>query len=252
MIILKNSYKYLVLCLSFVSLVILPFTNIALAIEYKEVKTISLQAKFKTKEKWYVTVYEDARAVESAQIESARICFGHDPAKKQETCVDAADEHRSGEEHYDYPQVKEFGVVKLQNNMQGILFVADNTYFDVGSISLITIWSYNKKEDKFENILITGKNSEQSEFQIIPAMKGIKGGLFVVAGFIWGKDESRYEKHHYRISIYRIDDSNKYSWVGGYKTKKKYKSLDDVDKIEVIKYEQKNILKFVKSIKGNS
>ena len=62
---------------------------------------------------------------------------------------------------------------------------------------------------------------------------------WLLSSFLSPLLNKREDRYGGSINIYRIDDSNKYKWVGEYKTKKKYKSLNDVDAVEVVNLNSK-------------
>jgi len=211
---------------------------------YIAVNDIALGKLTGGQEKWHVTAYQD-----KAGKSPALLCFWKDPNNKKETCFPAEDDHAPGEKHYSYTEVKDLKIIELQKSKKpkrGVLFVAENASFDVGSLTMVSIWSYKEEKRRFEKILGALRISEQGEYKIIPSTKSGVEGLFIKADFIWGEEEGRYFPHNYKINIYRIDMDGMYRHVSEYKTDLKYKSLDDADSIDVIRHEMKNILHQVK------
>lgn len=244
---MKNKNRTIpIILIAFFFVTFLCFYVEAQPIEYIEVKTIPLYDVFKIKEKWYVGAYQ-AENVET-DYRTAKLCFWYDQEKKDQFCFNAEDDHVRKEEHYSYYLVKELKIVPLQRTRTpklGILFVAENSAFTVGSVTFISLWSYNKEEEKFIKISPSIRITEQGEYKLISAMKGGVEGVLASADFIWGEEETRYAPHKYRIRIYKLEGDEGFKFIGEYVTRGKYKSLNDMDEINVISHELVNIQKFI-------
>jgi hypothetical protein len=216
----------------------------AFAAEYKETNTLPLGKLTGEQEKWRVTAYQYKTGKNPALL-----CFWKDPNNKKDSCFPAEDDHAPGERYYTYNEVKKLKIIELQKSKKpkhGVLFVAENASFDVGALTMVSIWSYKEEVKRFEKILGTMRISEQGEYKIIPVLKDGVEGLFIKADFIWGKEEGRYFPHNYRIYIYQIDKDGFYRHVSDYETSSKYRSLDDADSIDVIRHEMRKIVQRVK------
>jgi hypothetical protein len=227
-----------------VAILIITSMNAVLAAEYSETHTLPLGNLTGGQEKWHVTAFQDKNGKTPALL-----CFWKNPNNKKETCFSAEDDHAPGEKHYSYTEVKNLKIIELQKSKKpkrGVLFVAENASFDVGALTMVSIWSYKEEVKRFEKILGTMRISEQGEYKIIPVVKDSVEGLFIKADFIWGKEEGRYFPHNYRIYIYQIDKDGLYRHVSDYETCSKYRSLDDADSIDVIRHEMRNIVQRLK------
>ncbi|MEW6741103.1 MAG: hypothetical protein AB1325_14535, partial [Nitrospirota bacterium] len=246
-----EKYFYLLIAIGIVlsSLLLSPISRMeaveqkANSVEYVEVKTIPLYEVFKTKEKWYATAYQaKTKDLESTEL-PAKICFAHNSAKQDQFCF----ETKSNK--YKFQFVETLSIVPLfkkKEPKQGVLFIAKFSGGGSGTLSLITIWSYNMEGKIFINLLPTIVITEQGEYKMLSTMRGGLEGVLVTADYIWGEGETHFSPHRYKISVYQYDEEKKiFKPVGEYVTKTKYKSLDDVDKIDVIRHEIGNIQKFI-------
>ena len=96
-------------------------------------------------------------------------------------------------------------------------------------------------EDSFTSELGTISVNEQSQVEIV------HDSLLVVAQAEWAKDETRYAPHHFLIRVWNLNhqpttDAPSFSYV----TRWRYRSLDDVDTIDVIRHELPSIGFFLK------
>jgi hypothetical protein len=97
----------------------------------------------------------------------------------------------------------------------------------------------------------TAGDSFTSEFGTIPVIEQsqveiVRDSLLVVAQHEWAKDETRYAPHHFHIRAWNLNhhvvvDSPSVSYV----TRWRYRSLDDVDTLDVIRHEIPSIGMFL-------
>jgi len=94
----------------------------------------------------------------------------------------------------------------------------------------------------------TPGDSFTSEFGTIPVIEQsqleiVHDSLLVSAQFEWAKDETRYAPHHFRIRAWNLNhrvvvDSASVSYL----TRWRYRSLDDVDTLDIIRHEIPSIM----------
>jgi hypothetical protein len=258
-------------------LLLLPGFLGAFTITYEESKTVPLYEALKTNEKWHATTYDikDADKVHefcgvhneeckdsTGEVPTMRLCFWHDPSKKERYCYRIDNPIAGGKPtkeagSYVYDHAGQFSVVRLCDtcpNRYGLELQAVHTGSRLPETkSMLSIWVYDPKDGKFVNIIPRAWISEQGTYKIIPSLRdGIEGIVLVceaipdwLNGFV-----SRYAPHRFYIHIYQMDKDGRYRRIGLYKTKKRYPSYDDADEIKVIEPELANIKRFIMKIKG--
>ena len=86
--------------------------------------------------------------------------------------------------------------------------------------------------------------SEQSEYEILPMTKNGHGGVFVTADYELSLGETHFSSHHFIVRIFRLgSDRSAFASIDSYTTARRYPSLDDTDRIDVISYEMAEIEK---------
>jgi hypothetical protein len=84
--------------------------------------------------------------------------------------------------------------------------------------------------------------SEQSEIRIVD------DSVLAVADFVWGKNESRYARHRFRIRVWSLKARFRADTAQAeFRTRRKYPSLDETDDIEVIGHELTSIRSALKN-----
>jgi len=74
--------------------------------------------------------------------------------------------------------------------------------------------------------------TEQSQVGIVD------DSLLAIADFVWGKGETRYERHRFRIRVWNLRcDRSPESPRSDFRTRRKYPSLDETDTLDVIRHE---------------
>jgi hypothetical protein len=209
--------------------------------QYIEVKTIPLKKFLNTSLDWHVTAYnikEGEGTTFTTTNTPAKICFWNDIRRKEDLCS-TAEEGPSA-----FPQVKELSLVELEKDREpkfGILFVSTR-YGAVEPLHLISIWAYNHKETRFENILTPLRLNTQGEYKFTRLTSRRQKLIFVTANRIWmGGGEALYGPHKFVISIYDLTESGVFKIVEKYITERRYPSLEDVRDIDVISHELKKI-----------
>jgi hypothetical protein len=131
-----------------------------------------------------------------------------------------------------------------------ILFSA--MFYGCGSGTLTDYSLLTVRAGEFVNLLPTVRLTNQSEYEFwtLPEVSTLP--VLVTADFIWkfgnpkdpsDQGETHLAAHRYAIDVFVYSPKNgKYENVVDYSTKKKYASLDDVDKIRVIEPEKSAIL----------
>lgn len=99
----------------------------------------------------------------------------------------------------------------------------------------------------------TPGGSFTSEFGTIPVIEQsqveiVRDSLLVVAQHEWAKDETRYAPHHFLIRAWNLNhrvvvDSPSVAYV----TRWRYRSLDDLDTLDVIRHEIPRIGMFMRT-----
>jgi hypothetical protein len=239
-----NKYS-LVVCNLFLSLIFLiPLSVLATSVEYVEVKKVPFYEVSEMQQEWYAIAYQADNENWDSEL-PAKLCFNAYLGKTKQECFEAKD---YVDENLIYFQlVRELSKIPILKNKyphMGILFVSENIPHGSTSFRLITIWIYDNKSKMFINILPTICISEQGEYKMLKSKQNDEN-ILVVADYR-AERETHFAPHKYKISIYQFNSEKMtFKNIGEYTTKKKYKSLDDVDKINIINPETKNIQKFI-------
>ncbi|MCL4456176.1 MAG: hypothetical protein M1147_07435 [Nitrospirae bacterium] len=220
--------------------------------EYREIKTIPLFDVFGTEEKWQATIYEEDR-IDELQLKNKqfrsknypiKICFWHDSYKNNDNCFKIIDGDIG------FPNFKE--AIKSKSDHNGLfLLITSNDGSDMGFFYRgwydLSIWFYDKGQKNIVKGYPNINFSEQAQYKVIQNPMNKKGQLLIVADFIWGKNEGRYDKHKYLIKIYDISETKKeYMFIGSYLTRATYNSEDVMSKvIDVVESELENIKKLL-------
>jgi hypothetical protein len=224
----------------------------------------------KLKQKWNATVYDikDSEQIyaycakqpddckdENEQIPTMKLCFWQGNRSSQD-CVRIEDS-QAVKIRYTYDTAADFKIIRLCNHCKseyGFLLEAQNTGFDSGRISKVSIWVYDENKSTFIDILRgtdTFHINEQGEYKIFSSLSKKFEGLIVRAEAIFNYvEETRYSPHRFRIHVYKLNDLLKLTYIGSYETIKKYKSLDEVQSVNVINPEIKKIIKFIETNNG--
>lgn len=222
----------------------MPVIILAESVEYIQVKSIRLNDYFKINHECRVTAF---RNISEDQIEdaSAKICFYLNHGDK---CFEA--KSFNNDHVLNFQNVKKLSVTpifKSKEPRNAVLFEAEYSGEGSGSLNLITLWIYDVSSKEFINILPLIQITEQGEYQLLTAKDGL-AGVFITADYIWDVvNETHFSPHKYEIKIYLFDNKKKtYVFKEEYTTKSKYKSLNDVDHIDVIVPEIKKIKSLLK------
>ena len=198
----------------------------ASSVHYKVVKTIPLQSEFKTRRDWQVTASETAEKDSEFSTVPTRICFR---ARNEESlCTHIRSALPNDGDHYEYQHAKELSIVQRPHLIK---FMAEFSAAGSGWLDQITFWRYDASTDLFEQAgLIT--LTEQGEYQLFEDK-----GLLVTAEARWSSGETHFSPHYFEVTVYRYEADQGYEKLFSYVTAKKYPSLDDVEKIDVISHE---------------
>ncbi len=219
--------------------------------EYLEVKTLALAREFNTTSDWYVTAYQlkEGKGLYFTEGKvAAKICFWKDGTKKDESCFTAE------QGLHKYHEVKELSIVSLQESRdpkKGVLFVAKHYGISITKEFHISIWVHNHKEDRFINVLPMVSLTDQAEYKLVPVLDNGIEGILITADGIWiGGEEPRYGPHRFEITIYKYSrEKGSFVLVERFTTKKKYKSFNDAETIDVIRHELNSIRKYFGKIR---
>ncbi len=242
---LINSKLTLIL-VAIASLLFITTMNIS-AEEYVPAKTIRFGEKQKVKGQWRATAYHLHEVgdyfFETSEL-PAKICFSEIQNPKTAACHEA-----KGVNDFPFQEVTDLKLVLLDKSRTkyGVLFTAQHHGATIGKTKYISIWVFKEESKGFANLLEKTAITDQGEFKIYSSLIG-KSGYFILADRIWdSKTETLYAPHYYEISIFKLHES-KYEFVSKYKTSKKYNSLDNTTRINVIDPEKQNIIKVLKQI----
>lgn len=210
---------------------------VAQATSFKEIKTLSLKQSFGTTKDWHVTAFqpegdilpdEDARTGDV----SDKLCFWVAGRDRQEKCTFITSTLPNGGMTYHYQTVKKLEIIPAPHL---ITFIAEFYGNGSGALNQLSFWQYGKATDSFSQAgLVT--LTEQGEYQL-------SDPLLITADARWGKDETHFSPHLFDITVYRYARDSGYVKVFSYLTAKKYPSLNDTDKIDVISHEMPEIKK---------
>ena len=208
---------------------------------YTENKTVVLQGNFGTAHEWTARAYQAQMTDLELSNLPAKLCFSPGENDSKENCFKAVAEVNGTS--YSFQFVDSLYSISLSkiNDRQALVFIAKFSGGGSGSLRLVTLWSYDKEVEGFVNVLPIVAISEQGEYKMLPRSKNIRRDVLVTADYVWGERETHFSAHHYQIKVYRYTTTGKFVLVGTYVTKRKYKSLDDVDKIDVIRHELENV-----------
>lgn len=133
---------------------------------------------------------------------------------------------------YHYQTVKKLEIIPTPHL---IAFIAEFYGNGSGALNQLSFWQYDKATDSFSQAgLIT--LTEQGEYKL-------DDQLLITADARWGKDETHFSPHQFDITVYRYVPDSGYSKAFSYLSAKKYPSLDDTNKIDVISHEMPEIKK---------
>ena len=208
----------------------------AKAPSYKAFLHLSLKEEFATTSGWQAIAYQPQGEDADTGELPAKLCFETTP-KTSPQCTSIISAPPNTDFIYHYQTVKELSVISTPH-----LVKMEAEFFGGGSGSLtqISFWQYHKPTDRFEVAgLITLSN--QGEYQILG--HGALKGVLVTADAHWQAPESHFSPHQFDVTIYRYTEETGYAKIASYLTAKKYPSLDDTDKIDVIRHELPHIEK---------
>jgi hypothetical protein len=125
-----------------------------------------------------------------------------------------------------------------------ILFEAT---FSGGGSGTLTRYDIIRSEDTYlVSVLANVALTNQSDHAIWHEPRLSQYPLFVTADFLWDfhKKETHFAHHFYTIHVYRYDPNEReYFSVLTYKTRHKYRGLDDTDKINILHPERPEIVR---------
>ena len=224
--------------------VIVPFlcsSGFASDAPYTENKTVVLRGNFGTTHECTARAYQaEITDLELSNL-PAKLCFSPGEKDTKENCFKAVTEVNGTSYSFQFVDSLYSSSLSKTNDRQALVFIAKFSGGGSGSLRLITLWLYDKEVEGFVNVLPVVAISEQGEYKMLPQSKKIPGDVLVTADYVWGERETHFSPHHYQITMYGCTETGKFVLAGKYVTKRKYKSLDDVDKIDVIRHELENV-----------
>ena len=135
--------------------------------------------------------------------------------------------------------------VQLGANQQGLLFTAIASSSGSGSEKLIAVLEV--RNGRLDNLAPGVKVSEQGEYKMWQEPSISKTALLVTADYVWGRAETHFSAHRFRISTYVLEpivasDVQFYSLRDEFITSKRYPSLDEVVTVAVLGHEKVEVL----------
>jgi hypothetical protein len=221
------------------------FTSLSVGevpLEYVQVKEISLVKSSHKKNELTVKAFQAKTGDSKEQDAPARLCFFKGDSKN---CFDAIETVDNTTYYFQFVDV--LSAIQLYSNNRlhkALLFVTEYFGGGSGSLKLITFWLYRNDNNSYEKVLPPITVTEQSEYRLLKNKKG--NSVFVTADYIWGDKETHFSPHRFKIKIYNFYAAQKAFVIAKeYITKRVYKSLDDVDMINVISPEFGKIKKYI-------
>lgn len=217
-------------------------------VEYVEIKSITLSGPPGTQPRWNVRAYQAREKALELTDYPARLCFGNGSCLTSDSWF-AAEAIINGK-HYAFQFVDILSDIQLSINKEAekaVLFVPRYSGGGSGSLYLLTAWAYEKNSRRFINLLPKATCiTEQGEFRFISFPEIEVGSVLITADYLWGDGETHFSPHRYEIAMYAFVQKRGFVLAGSYITDRKYKSLEDTDKVDVIGHENENILKHLK------
>jgi hypothetical protein len=174
--------------------------------------------------------------------EAALVCFGGLPA----------DCYNPGTSYGLDPELK---IINLGNRRSALLFTAVNWRGGSGigvHLALLQIGSKNQVLNLFPTDL---QHSGIGQHEFLSDKSLSNAPIFVLADYVWGRDESHFDDHRFTISVYvltpivGLPDSDEYVLADQFMTARKYPSLGD-NKVDILGAEKPEILARLKRIKA--
>jgi len=208
---------------------------------YRLVKSLVFKAS-STNTPWYVSAYQaDVSDLTVGEL-PAKLCFSSRALDLQPDCVVA--EAHSGVARYAFQGVETLSVEHILNDGESaVLFVARFSGGGSGALRLVSLWGAAGAQTGLRRMLLQVM-SEQSEYEILPMTKNGHVGVFVTADYELSLGETHFSSHHFIVRIFRLgSDRSAFASIDSYTTARRYPSLDDTDRIDVISYEMAEIEK---------
>ena len=216
---------------------------------YVEAKTIALKQVFQTKLDWHVTAYKpEGDGAETGDL-PVKICFWHDPNKKEDTkakkhCTPILSE--DGSPHQNLEDLSVVTLIQSSAPLIGVRSVARYVWGGSGSSQEVSVSTYNSATDEFSKVASV-ELSSISEYKIINS--GTLSGSIITASGLWQQDEVHYGDHRFWIQVYKYSEYyRQYEKYIGYITLNKYPS----EQLEVIEKELSAISRLAATAYGSN
>ena len=218
-----------------------------------------LKKEFNTVSDWHAVAYlGESELANKCKETPSRLCFRKGKEGKDEDCFLARICCLSTGIPYECWSINELKVIPFFKKKHPEKVLLFSTQFNAAGsdwLDLITMWSYDKKTDKFIEITPKYKSKEvitfnsQGGYRLLDMNINGPKKILVFTDFIWGTDETHLARHYYRLYTYVFHPKKGFVFLGKYKTKKKYPGEDTAtrpcDEI-VIDGEANNIKRFVR------
>lgn len=202
----------------------------------KEVLSLDLDA---ISPGWRVSAYQADGDRDEAWVSNtpARVCFHEPQPTRDQHCRSLLVEPNMVPGDV-FQTVKDLSVVPLTSAAPvrwAVRVRSQSSYGGSGWLDRVDLWTFDSSPDQF-HLLHTFTVSGQGEVRIIT--DGPLNGHVITADALWMAGETHFGRHHFAITVYRLDMSLGIYWeLLRYVTKGRYPSFDDVDDIEVVSHE---------------
>lgn len=138
-------------------------------------------------------------------------------------------------------------LLRVGRNGSVVLFLATFSGGGSGSLTSLALLRYEAASGILNLLPFVGlsEQSDQATWEI-PEISDYP--ILLTADYRWSKGETHFAGHYYNVTAYRMDAAtDRYARMFRYGTSKKYASLDETDKVNVIEPERANIIRHLKA-----
>jgi hypothetical protein len=132
--------------------------------------------------------------------------------------------------------------VQLSPKRKALLFTADASAGGSGVLTVLAVLEL--RNGRWLNLLPDVTITNQGEFKLWQESSVSAEALFATVDAVLGEGESHFSPHRFSISAYAFNSSTgHYDLRDRFVTEKKYPSLDDIDKIDVLNHEKAEVIR---------
>jgi hypothetical protein len=133
--------------------------------------------------------------------------------------------------------------VSVQGGGSLVLFSGTFSGGGSGTLDELALLQYEQDQTLW-NVLPVVQLTEQSDHAVWQLSSVSSMPVLLTADFVWGKNETHFEPHHFEVRAYLYDSAKQiYVEKMSYQTSRRYPSLDQVSQIKVLVPEQSEILR---------